>query len=92
MADLPTHAEERSALAWDRYRRLMKWMLLAAGIAVVLALLWLASDGTPMSIHMIVATIAGVGLSVLVGTALMGLVFVSARSGHDDNTGRGDEE
>ncbi len=29
------------------------------------------------------ATVAGVGLSVLLGTALMGLVFLSNGSGHD---------
>ena len=34
--------------------------------------------------QMVLATIAGVGLSVLLGTALMGLVFLSDRSGHDD--------
>jgi hypothetical protein len=38
-------------------------------------------------VHMIVATIAGVGLTILVGTGLMGLVFLSSRSGHDDEAG-----
>ena len=32
-----------------------------------------------------IATILGVGLTFLVGTGLMGLVFLSSRSGHDDN-------
>jgi hypothetical protein len=40
--------------------------------------------GEEMPIHMVIATIAGVGLSVLVGTGLMGLVFLSNSSGHDD--------
>jgi hypothetical protein len=34
--------------------------------------------------QMVVATIAGVGLSVLLGTGLMGLVFLSDRSGYDE--------
>ena len=34
---------------------------------------------------MIVATAAGVGLSVMLGAALMGLVFLSSGSGHDES-------
>jgi len=75
---------ERSAMAWRRYRRTMKWMLLAAALTVAAALAWLASSGEPMPIHMIIATTAGVGFTVLVGTGLMGLVFLSNSSGHDD--------
>jgi heme O synthase-like polyprenyltransferase len=75
---------ERSAQAWRRYRQMMKWMLLAAALTVAAALAWLASSGEPMPIHMIIATVAGVGFTVLVGTGLMGLVFVSNSSGHDD--------
>ena len=37
---------------------------------------------------MVIATIAGVGLTILVGTGLMGLVFLSNRSGHDDEANR----
>jgi hypothetical protein len=36
------------------------------------------------------AVAGGVGGSVLLSGALMGLVFVSNRSGHDDSVGRGD--
>jgi hypothetical protein len=75
---------ERAARAWARYKRMMKWMLLAAVLTVLAALAWLRSSGEPMPIHMVIATIAGVGLSVLVGTGLMGLVFLSSNSGHDD--------
>ena len=83
---------ERAALAWARYKRTMKWMLLAAALTVALSLLYLKQAGGPMPFHMIVATIAGVGLTVLVGTGLMGLVFLSSRSGHDEEAGRGDGE
>jgi uncharacterized membrane protein len=83
---------QRAADAWARYKRMMKWMLLASAVAVLLALAWLRSDGSPLTVHMIIATIAGVGLSVLVGTGLMGLVFLSNRSGHDDAaSGREDQ-
>jgi amino acid transporter len=79
--------KDRAATAWAHYRRLMWWMALAAAIAVACALAWLGSRG-PMPLHMIIATIAGVGLTVLLGTALMGLVFLSAGTGHDDEVDR----
>jgi hypothetical protein len=82
----PTPAEEqaRTALAWLRYKKLMSWMALAALIAVLLALLYLQLSLGAVPIHMLIATVAGVGLSVLLGTALMGLVYFSNHSGHDD--------
>ena len=82
---------QRAALAWARYKQLMSWMAIAAVVAVLLALIYLKSTGGPVPIHMMIATIAGVGLSVLLGTALMGLVYFSNHSGHDDTVGRGDD-
>jgi uncharacterized membrane protein len=82
---------QRSALAWARYKKLMSWMAIAAVTAVLLALIWLKSNGQPMPIHMAIATIAGVGLSVLLGTALMGLAYFSSHSGHDEEAARSDE-
>ncbi len=84
--------EERAAEAWARYKQMMKWMALAAVVTVLLALIWLKSFGEPVPIHMTIATILGVGLSVLVGTGLMGLVFLSSRAGVDDEAGRPGEE
>ncbi len=80
---IPPHLE-RAALAWARYKRTMKWMALAAALAAALALLYLKSSGEAMPVQMVIATIAGVGLSVLLGTGLMGLVFLSNSGGHDD--------
>ena len=75
---------ERASLAWARYKRMMKWMVLVAAVAVLLSLIYLKSFGDPVPVHMMIATVAGVGLTVLVGTGLMGLLFLSNRSGHDD--------
>jgi RsiW-degrading membrane proteinase PrsW (M82 family) len=82
---------ERTAQAWRRYKRLMSWMAIAAVVAVLLALIYLKSSGQPLPIHMVIATIAGVGFSVLLGTGLMGLVYFSNHSGHDDAASRSDE-
>jgi hypothetical protein len=75
---------ERADL-WARFRRVMGWMALAALVAVLLALIYLKSFGDPVPLHMQIATILGVGFTVLVGTGLMGLVFLSSRSGHDED-------
>ena len=93
---MPTHdptppSREQSAHAWMRYKALMSWMALASIGAVLLALAYLYFSGLDMRVHMVIATAAGVGLSVLLGTALMGLVYFSSHSGHDEHVGRGDE-
>ena len=66
-------------------------MAVAAVTAVLLALIYLKSSGQPVPLHMMVATIAGVGFTVLLGTGLMGLVYFSNNSGHDDAATRRDE-
>ena len=86
----PKRDYERAASAWTRYKQMMKWMALAAFVAVLLSLIYLKSFGEPVPIHMMIATIAGVGFTVLVGTGLMGLVFLSNNSGHDEAVGGGD--
>ena len=67
-------------------------MAALAAICAGLSLLFLHQSGETLRLHLVIATILGVGLTVMVGTALMGLVFNSSRSGHDDESGGGDEE
>ncbi|WCT73136.1 hypothetical protein PQ455_16160 [Sphingomonas naphthae] len=76
-----------AAFAWGRYRRVMRWMALVAAICIALALLWLRSHG-PVPLHMAIATALGVGLTTLLGTGLMGLVFLSSGTGHDEEADR----
>lgn len=76
---------ERAALAWARYRRLMLWMVGAATGAVIAAIFYLKAQGGPFPVQMMIATIAGVGFSVLLAAGLMGLVFLSAKTGHDED-------
>ena len=62
-------------------------MLIMLGItivAVVLSIAWLIAVGAPMRLHFLIAVGLGVAFSLLLTGALMGLVFVSARSGHDE--------
>lgn len=81
----PLDDRDTSKVAWARYRRLMRGMALVSVGAVILALGWLRlSMGEALTLHMMIATAAGVGLSVMLGAALMGLVFLSSGSGHDE--------
>ncbi len=82
---------ERTAAAWARYKQIMSWMAIVAVVAVLLALIWLRSTGVSMPIHAVIATIAGVGLTVLLGTGLMGLAYFSNISGHDEEAHQSDE-
>lgn len=78
--DNPTYA----AFAWDRYRRLMRWMTLVSLLAAVTCLWVLHDSSGPLPLFMIVVVGLGVFASVLMAAALMGLVFLSNGSGHDD--------
>lgn len=52
---------------------------IAAGIFYVLR------SGAPVRLHMLLAMSLGIGLTILLAGALMGLLFVSSRSGHDES-------
>ena len=70
--------------AWRRYRRLMLWMTLAAlGTAIAaLTILWVTRG--PLPLVFLIFTAGGVFFSVLLAAALMGLVFLSSGTGHDE--------
>jgi hypothetical protein len=78
-----------AAVAWARFRRVMRWMVVFAVAAVIAAILYLRRGGSPLPVHMLIATIAGVFLTVLLGTGLMMLAFLSAGTGHDDAAAAG---
>lgn len=71
--------------AWARYRRIMRYMALVTLVVEALVLGWLYHDNGPVSIHLYIAAALGVGVTMLVGTGLMGLVFLSNGTGHDES-------
>jgi uncharacterized protein (DUF2062 family) len=70
--------------AWARYWRLMRWMALVAALAVPVALGWLAWAGGELELHMAISVGLAVFFSLMLGAALMGLVFLSSGTGHDE--------
>ena len=81
-----------AAHAWARYKRLMRWMFVfTAGVVIVALGLVYIQIGAP-SMHLFIATALGVGFATLLMSALMGLVFLSSGTGHDESIAEvGDE-
>ncbi|MBY0306393.1 MAG: hypothetical protein K2W86_14735 [Sphingomonas sp.] len=73
-----------AAFAWARYRMIMRWMALATVVIVGGAVLLLDFVYGPLSWVAIAAAIGGFGGTVMLTAALMGLVFLSSGSGHDE--------
>ena len=64
---------------WRIFRLLVLLSVVVAGIAMILV-----SRGDPtLHVHMLIATGLGVALTVLLGTSLMALSFLSSSTGHD---------
>lgn len=61
---------------------MIKWIA-AIGVLMVIGALWYLSLYGPLTVHMVVATIAGVFFSVLLGCGLFAAAFYSDKSGHD---------
>ncbi|MFA5966720.1 MAG: hypothetical protein WC804_22105 [Sphingomonas sp.] len=81
---------EQAAHAWARYRRLMAWMGVAALLTAGACVWGLDHFYGPLSWIAILATIGGIGGSVMMAAALMGLVFLSSGTGHDESVGEHD--
>lgn len=79
----PLDDPHAAAHAWARFRRLM-WVMLGLTISVVvIAMLVLWQQGALVSVHFFIASALGIGLTMLLMSALMGLVFLSNGTGHD---------
>ncbi len=70
------------AQAKAEFIRIMKWILVAAVLMVVAALVYLHASGD-LTLHLVVATVLGVFFSVLLGCGLFAAAFFSDKSGLD---------
>ncbi|UUR09164.1 hypothetical protein [Sphingomonas glaciei] len=74
---------ERQQASAD-FRRVMKLILISGIIFTMGALAYLGATGE-LYLHMVVAVIGGVFISVLLGCGLFAAAFFSDKSGHDRN-------
>ncbi len=80
----PLDNPKNAAFAWARYRRLMRFMFMATVGVVIIAMALLYKQVGMVSVHFFIATALGIGFSMLLMSALMGLVFLSSGTGHDE--------
>jgi hypothetical protein len=66
----------------------MAWMVLAAATCVAGVIAGMAHLQGPLHLVTMLAVIGGVGGSVMMAGLLMGLVFLSSGSGHDEDVTR----
>ena len=78
----PTPSPRNSTLRrfWRIFRLLALLSVVIAAIGVVIV-----ARGDPTThVHMLIATALGIAFTVLLGTSLMTLAFLSSSSGHDE--------
>jgi len=88
----PLDDPQTAAHAWARYRRLMRGMFLLTTAVVILALALIYREIGMVSIHLFIATALGIAFAMLLMSALMGLVFLSSGTGHDESVAQADDD
>lgn len=81
----PLDDPENAAHAWARYRRIMRLLLGVTIGVVVIALALLYKFNGAVSVHFYIAVALGISFTMLLGGGLMGLVFLSNGTGHDES-------
>jgi len=80
----PLDDPRNAAHAWARYKRIMRAMGWVTGVVVLASLAFLFWQNGFVSINFFIATALGIGGMMMLTAALMGLVFLSSGTGHDD--------
>ena len=75
---------EYAAFAWGRFRRILGWMALIALLTALIAEALLYWSLGMLNFVIASATFLGVFTTMMLAAALMGLMFLSSGSGHDD--------
>lgn len=84
----PLEDRDAAAFSWARFRRLMGFMVAVTLLTVGAVLAYFNGSGEPVSAHFYIAAGLGIGAMMLLTAALMGLVFLSNGTGHDDVVGK----
>lgn len=85
MPKSPLDDPDNAAFAWARFRKLMRFMVLVTLTMVMGAMYLLYRSNGFVSVHFYIATALGIGFAMLLMSALMGLVFLSSGTGHDES-------
>ena len=72
-----------AAFAWGRFKRILWWMAGVAALASAVAVMMMWWSLGELRIHVAIATVLGTFFTIMMTAALMGLMFLSSGSGHD---------
>lgn len=75
---------EYASFAWQRYWRVMRGMFAVTLLVTLIALSGFWWQNGMVSIHFFIAAAAAIIGAIMLTAALMGLVFLSSGSGHDE--------
>lgn len=81
----PLDDPKNAAHAWARYRRIMRLLMAVTVATVLLAVGLLYAFNGAISVHFYIAVALGISFTMLLGGGLMGLVFLSNGTGHDES-------
>lgn len=73
-----------AAFVWGRFRRILWRMAGVAALASMVALIFLRWSLGELRLHVAIATVLGTFLTIMLTAALMGLMFLSSGTGHDE--------
>jgi hypothetical protein len=80
----PDPIPQRRIALMRRFWRIFGLLVLLSVVVAAIAVVLVTQGEESPGIHFIIATALGAGLTVLLGTSLMTLVFLSAESGYDE--------
>lgn len=66
------------------FLRILKWLGLLSIMIAAIGVILVARGDKTVDATFLVATALGIGFTVLLGSGLMALTFLSSRSGHDE--------
>ena len=72
----PLDDKKTAAVAWRRWRRLMALMAVLTALTIAAALAYFHAQDEPVSIHFYIAIMLGIGATMMLGGALMGLALM----------------
>lgn len=73
-----------AAFAWGRFKQILWWMAGVAALASAVAVGMMRWSLGELTIHVIIATVLGTFFTIMMTAALMGLMFLSSGTGHDE--------
>ena len=72
----------------QRFLKIFRLLALLSIVIAAIAVLLVIQGAGEVHASLIIATALGVGVTMLLGTGLMALMFISSDSGHDDEAAR----